>query len=595
MQAERARLARNTDVVFAGLMVVQWIAGILAAFLISPRTWIGATSHVHTHVWAAVLLGGVLAAGPVFMVWRFRGHVLTRHVIAAAQMAFSALLIHLMGGRIETHFHVFVSIAFLAFYRDIGVLLTATVVIAADHCIRGLFWPESVFGTLDASNWLWLEHAAWVVFEDLVLVVSVRRGLADMRENAEREAGIEQTVEERTHELHEALARAEEANRCKTAFLANMSHEIRTPMTAILGYTDVVEEAKTPSEQKDALETIRRNGRHLVEIINEILDLSKLDASEMRVEQIECYPLKIVADVVTTSMARAAAKGVVIEVEVAREIPERIVSDPTRLRQVLLNLVGNAVKFTRTGSVQLVLSCDRDAELMRFAVIDTGVGLDEADAERLFQPFQQSDNSMARRFGGTGLGLSISRELARLLGGDIKVRSEVGTGATFVFTCATGVLDDVSMLAASPERAKKEAAPAQNAAQLEGLRILVAEDGPDNQRLIRFMLKKAGADVTMVENGRLALEAALEQRTAGTPFDVIFMDMQMPEMDGYTATRTLRDESYAGPIIALTAHAMSGDRERCMEAGCDEFATKPIDRKQLITLAEEWACRKTAA
>ncbi len=409
---------------------------------------------------------------------------------------------------------------------------------------------------------------------------------------------LESEVRRRSAALREAMERAEAANRAKSEFLANMSHEIRTPMTAILGYSEnLLDPNLTEKERADAIQVIRRNGQHLLEIINDILDLSKIEAGRLEPEIIECSPGQLVADVYTLMRVRAEEKKLTWQAEFDGPIPEKIRSDPTRLRQILINLVGNAIKFTETGGVRLVASfqpADEDTQRparMRFDVIDTGIGLTAEQQARLFQPFSQADTSVTRKYGGTGLGLAISQRLARALGGDLTVRSTVGKGSTFSVTVGAGPLDGVRIIE-RPSLGDFLSGHEDDTAQtvrssdkpLKGLRILLAEDGPDNQRLITFILKKAGALVCVAENGQIGLDKALAARDEKRPFDVILMDMQMPVMDGYTATSKLRAAGYEGTIIALTAHAMASDRQKCIDAGCDEFATKPIDRKKLIDL-----------
>jgi len=386
-------------------------------------------------------------------------------------------------------------------------------------------------------------------------------------------------------QLQTAKEAAESATKAKSAFLAHMSHEIRTPMTAILGFTDVLLERLEDPENLDAATVIKRNGQHLLELINDILDLSKIEADKLQVERVDCSAARIVDDVATLMQVRAESKNLEVKVEYQTPIPRTIHSDPTRIRQILVNLVGNAIKFTPSGHVILRLAYLQHvngANLLQFEVIDSGIGLTREEASRLFQPFVQANSSTTRQFGGTGLGLAICRRLTDMLGGSIEVESTPGEGSTFRFSIDAGTDDDVTMFDAPPELRAKTTPKARQKEKLNA-RILLAEDGPDNQRLISFVLKKAGADVVVVENGKLAYELATGGPDGTTPaFDLILMDMQMPVMDGYEATRKLREAAYHKPIIALTAHAMSGAREECLAAGCDGYAAKPIDRQKLV-------------
>ena len=434
--------------------------------------------------------------------------------------------------------------------------------------------------------------------------VIAMRGLAERRRHvvaveeargqAERQAG-ELAVLARDRD--EARRAAQEASRLKSEFLAHTSHEIRTPMTALVGYTELLGDPDlSPAERAEGLATVRRNGEHLMTIVNDILDLSKIESGRMTIERIACSPFALVAEVAAVLRPRAAHDGLAFAVEYRSPLPETIETDPTRLRQILLNLVGNAIKFTPRGSVRLEVGPVEDTRL-RFEVIDTGIGLDAEQQARLFTAFSQADASTTRRFGGTGLGLAISKRLAGMLGGDLRVRSLPGEGSTFTLTIDVGSLAGVRLLDRPPEVRAAAERPEPSADERQALRgrILLAEDGLDARRLLARHLRAAGAEVETAENGLVACELALRAAEAGAPYDLILMDMQMPELDGYAAAARLRAAGYRGPIVALTAHAMEDERARCLGAGCDGFATKPILRRTLIEVARAYLAPGGAA
>jgi signal transduction histidine kinase/CheY-like chemotaxis protein len=424
--------------------------------------------------------------------------------------------------------------------------------------------------------------------------------------------GVILDLEKSREELLAAVQTAEDANRAKSEFVASISHEIRTPMTAILGFVDLMVanlscctccpesvSCQTREKNLEYAQTIERNGKFLLQIVNDVLDLSKIEAGRCEIERIGCNVGELLDDVEALMEGRCQAKGLAFGIECVGAIPETVETDPVRLRQILINLLGNAVKFTECGEVRLVVRFPADTVadrrgagqgLLEFDVIDTGMGILPEQMPRLFQPFSQADNATTRKFGGTGLGLAISKHLAMMLGGDLTVTSAPGQGSTFRVTIATGRLEGVR-LANLPERGRS---PCQALAtetvipSLAGTRVLLAEDGPDNRRLIACLLAKADVEVTMVENGQQAVNAAIAAEHEGTPFDVVLMDMQMPLVDGYEAVGMLRMQGYSRPIIALTAHAMAGDRQKCLNAGCNEYVAKPIDKVRLVQTIERW-------
>jgi len=390
-------------------------------------------------------------------------------------------------------------------------------------------------------------------------------------------------LEENKVELNKAKEKAESANQAKSDFLANMSHDIRTPMNAILGFTELLKRGygRNEADAKKHLETIHSSGKHLLQLINDILDLSKIEAGHLEVEKIGCSPHAIAHEVVNILAIRGREKGITVDYAVKGRVPASIQSDPTCLRRIITNLAGNAIKFTEHGSVTVVLRMADDSDASRIAVdvTDTGIGIAANKLESMFDPFTQADTSVTRRFGGTGLGLTISRRFARALGGDIVVASELGKGSTFTMTVETGPLKGVAMMGQN-ELAVQDSSAAESGHLLWKFppkRVLVVDDGPENRELLRLVLSETGLRIEEAENGMVGVDKARAQA-----YDLILMDMQMPVMDGITATRTLREDGQKLPIIALTANAMVGSEKAVMEAGCSGYLTKPINIDELL-------------
>ncbi|MEW5733522.1 MAG: ATP-binding protein [Thermodesulfobacteriota bacterium] len=409
---------------------------------------------------------------------------------------------------------------------------------------------------------------------------------------------VNQDLEKAIETSNRFAAEAEVANEAKTSFLAGMSHEIRIPLTTIVGFSELLGEPVSEEERREYIDRIRKGAEYLLSLVSDILDLSKIEAGKMDLEVMEVNPVQVVDGVVSMMEATAEKKGLTFYSSYVGMIPKAVKTDPTRLRQILINLLGNAIKFTQEGTVFLTISLNMLEEKGRgelsFAVADTGIGMSKKECDRIFEKFQQANSSTVRTFGGSGLGLAISRKLANMLGGDIKVESRKGKGSVFTLTVDAGPADELALVKVEEERpaeVKGLAVEEPRPVQLNGS-ILLAEDGPDNRRLLSLLLRREGLSVEFAENGREAMEKALEGEQVGKPFDVILMDMLMPELDGYEATRLLRERGYRRPIVALTAHATVLDKNRCIQAGCDDYIAKPVNRQKLISVVASYLARK---
>lgn len=399
-----------------------------------------------------------------------------------------------------------------------------------------------------------------------------------------RARGKQYQIRDLMFELQKSKDDADRANVAKSQFLANMSHEIRTPIGAILGFLDLIKNSDDSEEEKlRYIEIVERNSNHLLRLIDDILDLSKVEAGKMSIENLDFHLGDFLAELASSTSYKATEKGLLFNFSLETAIPDRILGDALRLRQIIGNLLSNAIKFTTYGLVKLTVFFEND--LLTFKVSDTGIGLTKVQAEKLFQPFAQADNSTTRKFGGTGLGLVLSRKLANILGGDVTLEGSVaGMGSTFVAKIKPVLPDGVQMLAKSEltiESSKKVSGDFNHA--LEGLKILLVEDAIDNQVLISTYLERMGAKISVRSNGIEGVESALKGN-----FDVILMDVQMPHMDGHEATKLLRRKQFSRPIIALTAHAMVEERTKCFSSGFSDYLTKPVQRKVLVETLQKY-------
>lgn len=448
------------------------------------------------------------------------------------------------------------------------------------------------------ANGMWAGELIHTTRSNEKLVVSTRHQMVTAPDGGKLvlETNRDVTEQRRTQEdLEEARQEAESASATKSIFLANVSHELRTPLTAILGFSDILISRLDNDEHLDAAQTIRRNGDYLLELVNDLLDLSKVEANRLEFRKQDCNLPELLVDACELMEVRAAQRGIPVKLRFDSKIPRMIRTDRTRLRQILVNLLSNAIKFTEEGSVELVVDCAlrsmrEERDVLRLKVVDTGIGIAEETQSKLFQPFAQADIAVAQKFGGTGLGLSISKRLTERLGGELSVESTVGEGSVFTLTLPLGEEFDQDDLVDPEELADSpKVEPSLDHSTKLTTHVLIVDDRRDVWRVAKYFLEKCGATVEVAEDGQQALDLVESKASVGRPFEVILMDMQMPVMTGYEATRRLRSRGCRAPIIALTAGAMKGDREKCLDAGCTDYFAKPIDGPRLVSLVNAYA------
>jgi len=720
LREQQAVVYRQTDRMFVVVMAVQWAGAIAIALLISPMVWPASSSW---NLITAVVGGGLFCGIPIYMAARSPGAALTRHVVAVGQMLTSAMLIHLTGGRIESHFHIFGSLAFLALYRDWKLLLSATIIISLDLTGLGFWWPQSVFGVPSVPTWRLLEHIGWILFEDAFLILATLASLRSMFDMAQHQVQlhtinetIERKVAERTSQLKEenaerkrmqqALRKSEEKfrslseyspvgifqmdlmgrciytnarwqslmsvtfteslgdgwlrsihaedkenvqaewNRCmkegceysqefrildaknavrwvygragairsegaeasgyvgtaediterklveeelrkahaaaqaaaqaKSDFLANMSHEIRTPMNGVMGMTNLLLDTDLSAQQTEYAQTIHASAESLLTLVNDILDFSKIEAGKMEIEMTDFKLRPLLEEVMELLAESAHEKDLELNYWIESGIPENVKGDPARLRQILTNLMGNALKFTEKGEVNVWVEpvgvATTPAELyLRFNVKDTGLGIPADRLDRLFKSFSQVDGSNTRKFGGTGLGLAISKQLAELMGGTIGVESEPGVGSRFWFTAKLGL---------GPKDFEKPV----SREDLKGLRVLIVDDNATNRKILSLQTQSWEMTSLDVPGGAEALEALHQAVHENRPFQLALLDMQMPEMDGLELTRLIKSDPSLSDtrLVMLTSMGHPGHVWAAREAGVMAYLTKPVKQSNLF-------------
>lgn len=435
------RIYERTDRLFAGLMLLQWLGAIVLACWISPLAWAGPVSKVHIHVWLAIFFGGAITLYPVLLALTRAGRAYTRHVIAIGQMLMSALLIHITGGRIETHFHVFGSLAFLAFYRDWRVFIPATIVVTLDHSVRGAYWPQSVYGVLTATPWRALEHTAWVLFEDVFLMISTRQSLREMWDIATQQAKLESTnkrieltVAQRTLELRETLTELARSNSELAQFASAASHDLQEPLRKIIAFGGRLREhldGALDGEAQDYIQRMQRSAERMGCLISDLLALAQVTTKAKALEDVEMITLT--KEVLSDLETRIAQSGGRVDID---NLP-KLRADPLQMRQLLQNLIANGIKFRKKDAPPIVTVRGKDLNngFCEITVQDNGIGFEEKYLDRIFKPFQRLHSRL--EYEGTGMGLAICDKIVARHGGHLSAKSSPGSGSTFIIRLPT--------------------------------------------------------------------------------------------------------------------------------------------------------------
>ncbi len=555
-EEQRVTLAGRVDRSFMILMLVQYGVCVLGSIVVSPRSWAATGASAPWQVMAAILLGGLFTAIPVALVLLRPATPLTRHGVAVGQMLMSGLLIHLTGGRIETHFHVFGSLAFLAFYRDWRVLATATAITAGDQFVRGLFWPLSVFGTAGVDHWRWLEHVGWIVFEDAFLIISIQNSLEMLTNIAGRRA-----------ELEQARDAAEQASRAKDDFMAVLSHELRTPLTpSIMTLGVLAEDEQLGQETRDDLAMVLRNVQLEARLIDDLLDLTRITSGKLELHSGQVDLHALLRHIFETCRTEFRQKGLTVTKRL--EASEAwVYGDSARLQQVFWNLLRNAIKFTPAGG-RIEVVTQNEGDKVRIDLTDSGIGITPEVLPKIFERFEQGGEGVTKQFGGLGLGLSICRTIVEKHRGMVRAHSR-GRGWGSTFTIA---------LPARPAPPAATPITHTQKLRLSGIlprRVLLVDDHLDTRITLEKLLTRAGYEVTPASSVADALEKA-----GAAPFDILVSDLGLPDGHGTDLMRAVR-EQYHLPGIAFSGFGMEEDVRKSLEAGFSTHLTKPVDFKRL--------------